>query len=247
VRRSREHASVCTRGVGWAASMYRRAVSKILPVGTALGLLLVACTGAIPSAAPPATPAAPAPTASSASAPSASSSQLPAAIVAERNAEPGTYSLPPRTKEGACSARGPLPDPACTPGAVMTTDMNVVCQHSTRERRRVSPEVHRQAFSEYGTSYPQPRGAYEVDHLIPLELGGDNTIANLWPESAEPAPGFHQKDEVENFLHRQVCSGTMSLTEAQRQIATDWIVVWRRIEGQAAMKDVEEDEGDGRH
>ena len=128
----------------------------------------------------------------------------------------------------------------------MTTDMNVVCQRSTRERRRVSAEVHRQAFREYGISYPQPRGAYEVDHLIPLELGGDNTITNLWPESAEPAPGFHQKDKVENFLHRQVCSGTMSLTEAQRQIATDWIVVWRRIEGQATAKGVGEDEGDGR-
>jgi hypothetical protein len=54
------------------------------------------------------------------------------------------------------------------------------------------------------------------------------------------------KDKVENFLHRQVCSGRMSLTEAQRQIATDWIVVWRRIEGQAAVKGVGEDEGDGR-
>jgi hypothetical protein len=38
----------------------------------------------------------------------------------------------------------------------------------------------------------------------------------------------------------------MSLTEAQRQIATDWLVVWRRIAGQAVMQDVGEDEGDGR-
>jgi hypothetical protein len=68
----------------------------------------------------------------------------------------------------------------------MTTDMTIVCQHSTKERRRVSSDVHRQAFTEYGLSYPQPRGAFEVDHLIPLELGGDNLIANLWPEAAEP-------------------------------------------------------------
>jgi 5-methylcytosine-specific restriction endonuclease McrA len=32
--------------------------------------------------------------------------------------------------------------------------------------------------------YPQQHGAFEVDHLIPLELGGDNVIANLWPEAA---------------------------------------------------------------
>jgi hypothetical protein len=127
----------------------------------------------------------------------------------------------------------------------MTTDMTIVCQHSTKERRRVSSDVHRQTFMEYGLSYPQPRGAYEVDHLIPLELGGDNTIANLWPEAAEPTPGFHEKDKVENYLHHQVCSGAMSLADAQRQIATDWIKVWKQIEGQAGMAaDVGPDEGD---
>jgi hypothetical protein len=29
----------------------------------------------------------------------------------------------------------------------------------------------------------------------------------------------------------------MSLADAQRQIATDWITIWRRIEGQAATAD----------
>jgi hypothetical protein len=126
----------------------------------------------------------------------------------------------------------------------MTTDITVVCQHSTKERRQVSSEVHRETFSEYGISYPQRWGAYEVDHLIPLELGGDNAIGNLWPESAQPVPGFHEKDRVENYLHRQVCSGAMSLADAQRQIATDWITIWRRIEGQAAVAGAGEDEGD---
>ena len=80
--------------------------------------------------------------------------------------------------------------------------------------------------------------------MIPLELGGDNVIANLWPEAAEPRPGFHQKDKVENYLHRQVCAGAMSLTDAQRQIATDWIAVWKQIEGQASTMDVGSDEGE---
>ncbi len=93
----------------------------------------------------------------------------------------------------------------------MTTHVNVVCQHSTKERRRVSSEVHRQAFVEYGFTYPQPRGAFEVHHLIPLELGGDNLVANLWPETTEPRPGFHERDKVENYLHRQVCEGAIGL------------------------------------
>jgi hypothetical protein len=95
-----------------------------------------------------------------------------------------------------------------------------------------------------GISYPQPRGAYEVDHLIPLELGGDNTIANLWPEAADPVPGFHEKDKVENYLHRQVCSGAMGLTDAQRQIASDWLKVWKQIEVQTGAAVVGSDESE---
>jgi hypothetical protein len=140
------------------------------------------------------------------------------------------YEPPARTKLVACSLREGRPDPACTPGAVQPVDVDVVCHQSTRTRREVPESVHRQAFEEYGLSYTQPRGAFEVDHLIPLELGGDNAIANLWPEAAEPRPGFHEKDRVEDYLHEQVCAGNMSLTEAQRRIASDWVTVWQQIE-----------------
>ena len=197
-----------------------------------LNVGLAACTArAPPPVRPQTTVTAPAPS-------------PPPAVISEPNAAPGVYSPPPRTKESACAVRGPLPDPACTPGAVMTTDLDVVCHRSTRERRRVSAEVHRLALTEYGFSYPQPLGAFEVDHLIPLELGGDNLIANLWPEAAEPAPGFHQKDRVENYLHRQVCAGAMNLADAQRQIATDWLKVWRQIDGQASATPAGADDGE---
>jgi hypothetical protein len=62
---------------------------------------------------------------------------------------------------------------------------------------------------------------------IPLELGGSNELANLWPEPATPTPGFHQKDCVENYLHAQVCTDkTMTLAQAQRAITTDWLDVY---------------------
>jgi hypothetical protein len=120
---------------------------------------------------------------------------------------------------GGCRVDDLLPDRACTPGGVETTDLRVVCGTSTRGRRHVSRELHRAVFVAYGLSPRQPPGAYEVDHLIPLELGGSNDLANLWPEAA---PGFHDKDRVEDELHRRVCAGTMTLTDAQRTIATDW-------------------------
>lgn len=69
---------------------------------------------------------------------------------------------------------------------------------------------------------------YELDHLISLELGGcPDCVTNLWPQPYSPKPGAHEKDKVENFLHNQVCSGAMTLQEAQRQIVQDWYKVYR--------------------
>jgi hypothetical protein len=135
---------------------------------------------------------------------------------------------------------GPLPDAGCTPGAIMTTDLDVICHQSTRDRRHVDASVHQEAFTEYGYTFPQARGAFEVDHLIPLELGGDNVIESLWAQPATPKPGFHEKDHVEDFLHKQVCSGAMTLEEAQKAIATDWLSVWKMMNG-ASGDDGEEE------
>jgi hypothetical protein len=67
---------------------------------------------------------------------------------------------------------------------------------------------------------------YEEDHLIPLEPGGDATDPrNLWPEPYE-SPDAREKDVVENLLHPQVCSGLISLADAQNKIATDWYKVY---------------------
>jgi hypothetical protein len=151
----------------------------------------------------------------------------PAATEAARTEAPA---IPAVVAHSGCIARGALPDPKCTPGAVMTMDLEVICHQSTKVRRHVSAVVHRRAFSDYGLVFPQPRGAFEVDHLIPLELGGDNTIENLWAEAAEPRPGFHEKDRVENYLHEKVCAGEMKVAEAQHLIATDWLSVWSKLE-----------------
>jgi 5-methylcytosine-specific restriction endonuclease McrA len=136
--------------------------------------------------------------------------------------------IPPARASGRrCVALGPLPDPVCTPGLVATVDLTVICAHRTRERRYV-PESAKRAVRE---AYGVPEGAdVEVDHLIPLELGGSNDERNLWPELAGPPPGFHEKDRVENALHRAVCAGEMPLADAQRRVATDWTAVWRKIE-----------------
>jgi len=58
-----------------------------------------------------------------------------------------------------------------------------------------------------------PMSAYQEDHLISLELGGDPTDPrNLWPE---PYPRASDVDKIENELNAQVCSGAVTLAQAQ--------------------------------
>jgi hypothetical protein len=121
------------------------------------------------------------------------------------------------------------PNPLLTPGDVLTTDASVVCVPGYAASVRDVPESEKNAvYAEYGVVRHTPAEA-EVDHLVSLELGGSDDIRNLWVEPYEPRPGAHEKDKVENYLHREVCAGRMSLVEAQREIATDWYGIYVNI------------------
>jgi hypothetical protein len=121
------------------------------------------------------------------------------------------------------------PDPELTPGDVLPVKKEEICVSGyTKTVRNVTVATKKEVFAEYHVLYPQPEGTYEVDHFIPLELGGSNDIKNLWLEPASPKPGFHEKDIVENYLHDGVCKGNITLEDAQRQIAQDWFAVYSK-------------------
>jgi hypothetical protein len=66
------------------------------------------------------------------------------------------------------------------------------------------------AYGEQG-----PLSQYQEDHLISLELGGDPTDSgNLWPE---PYPRAAEVDQIENELNHEVCTGKITLAEAQQK------------------------------
>ncbi len=136
-----------------------------------------------------------------------------------------------QTKTSGCLASGALPDLACTPGNIFPeADQEKICAAGySSSVRDVSDSVKDEVYAEYGI-VTHETGEYEVDHLVSLELGGSNDISNLWPERTSPQPGCHEKDEVENYLHEQVCVGKMSLQEAQIRIATNWLAVYQEMQ-----------------
>jgi len=154
-----------------------------------------------------------------------------AQAAAAKTPSPQTVSMAPSSTEA-----GPAyvyPNPTLTPGAELTTDASTICTPGYASGvRDVSTATKEQVYAEYGVSYPQALGTYEVDHFIPLEIGGSNDMQNLWLEPATPTPGFHQKDQFENFEHGQVCNGTISVAEAQSRMVSDWYLYWEEeVEG----------------
>lgn len=121
---------------------------------------------------------------------------------------------------------GPTPDPTCTPGSIdpAVTQANIkttICRSGYTATVRPSTSQTNKAKAKMYTAYGIRTGTTsELDHLVSLELGGSNDIANLWPEVGSlPNP----KDEVENDLHRAVCSGKVTLASAQQAIAANWM------------------------
>lgn len=119
------------------------------------------------------------------------------------------------------------PNGNLTPGFILTMDTDFICNHKYYEiYRNVSDDVKRQVFENYHLSYP-PKTQYQVDRLIPFELGGSPDIRNLWPQGSSPYPGSAEKDKVETYLRNQVCNNTMNLSIAQEAIRKDWIKVYQ--------------------
>ena len=145
--------------------------------------------------------------------------------------------LPPQY---GCSVRMsngyPVPDPSCTPGGVNPT-VTVEVLRDPAYRTSCTRNSATSATQKNGTygwyKIPHPTnntGAHqtcELDHLVSLELGGADTLDNIWPQCGPPGVQlrqryFKQKDLVENYLAAQVKAGAIDLTDAQYGIARDW-------------------------
>jgi hypothetical protein len=119
----------------------------------------------------------------------------------------------------AAQERAPVPgevDTHVTQSTIRTT----ICEHGytakVRPPRKVTDGIKRRLISGHSGSPAD----YELDHLIPLGLGGHPTSANnLWLQDWTEAA---IKDRDELRLHREVCAGRMTLEQAQHDMLTTW-------------------------
>jgi hypothetical protein len=156
---------------------------------------------------------------------------VPAATPAPFNMDPSVPALS-SVPTIAPSYIAHLPNSNLTPGDVLSVSITDICTPGYSSKvRNVPDSVKTQVYAEYGITSHQP-GEYEVDHLISLELGGSNSIKNLWPEPYHGDLNAHVKDKLENRLHSMVCNGEINLESAQHEIATDWVAAYIKYVGQ---------------
>lgn len=130
----------------------------------------------------------------------------------------------------ALADSGVYPNPRLTPGDVFpVTAMDVCTPGYSAAHRYVTVATKRHVYEAYGVEYVA--GEHEVDHLIALELGGSNSVRNLWPESYSGDWNARVKDRLESKLHELVCNGELPLATAQQMIASDWVAAYRRFLG----------------
>lgn len=164
--------------------------------------------------------------ASSSSAAAMGSVHSPGAVATDIDLQPGQC----HTGANDAASGSYLPDPACTPGAIdpaVTQDniSSTICARgytaTIRPPASVTGKFKTASLADYGLPHNKTT---EYDHLISLELGGTNSVKNLWPEpNRSAATGTtNPKDAIENRLNKAICGHEVTLAAAQHAIAGNW-------------------------
>ena len=151
----------------------------------------------------------------------------------------------------ATKAKAPdwvVQDKTATPGALNTsvTQANIattVCKSgwtatirpTVTYTNKLKDTQLKTTYKSYVAIWGSNPGAYEEDHLISLQLGGNpSDPKNLWPQPYADN-GARKKDVVETALKRLVCAGTLKLTDAQKAIL-DWPTAYKKYVTSADAK-----------
>lgn len=125
------------------------------------------------------------------------------------------------------------PNPNTTGGSVRLDghDLSTTCGHAKQHRGSLSHAFRDEILKRYGLS-PGTHPDYEIDHLIPLCLGGSDDPSNLWAQprrSIEPTWNAEAKDRLERFVCDMVCNRQLDLATTQKALAEDWIAAYHKF------------------
>ena len=142
----------------------------------------------------------------------------------------------------AVDSDGTIPDPKLTPGAPgsATQDLDVICHHKTTERRHTTGAEKNAVFRLYQLPTHRsgwcsgPRGC-SVDHVVPLECGGPDVPANLFPQKGDGPYNQEDKNRLEGLCHKLVCARVITPAEGQAWFMPDWRVEYDRRFGPIAI------------
>jgi hypothetical protein len=123
------------------------------------------------------------------------------------------------------------PDPKLTPGAARPLTKQQVCSAAWgKDARHVTPAMKVIVATEYKLKRSDivaygHGSCCEFDHRLPRSLAGADSVANLWPQ---PWVEAKQKDRLEDWAGHQVCTGKMTLKDAQAIFLGDWVVDYQK-------------------
>jgi hypothetical protein len=122
---------------------------------------------------------------------------------------------------------GLVPNPKLTPGRVARTE---------KERSGVTLKLEQKVFARYRLPWGR-RAEFKIDHLIPLELGGADTLDNLWPQSLRAKPyGADRKELLTEVFLEQIRTGRITLAQTQEEMRKDWIDAFIDYVGMVYLK-----------
>jgi hypothetical protein len=121
-----------------------------------------------------------------------------------------------------CKLVNGQPDILCTPGSIVQVPSDGLCSE-TYLQSEISIPIDEQTilniYSRYGIVNTD---GWSIQHKIPIILGGSNDITNLYPMTAEPRPGYIERDKAAQKLKQLMCDKKISLEVAQYTIQNTW-------------------------
>jgi hypothetical protein len=121
-----------------------------------------------------------------------------------------------------------LPDSRKSPGDTATSKREQVCASDFAASIKPVPGwASNRALAGYGIR-PETFSS-ELDHVVPLVLGGSNSPDNLYPFHPNGAFTLVAKQTLAAKLRDLVCAGNMSLKEAQNAFRKDWTKEYQRL------------------